>query len=383
MVTDLASCHRVAVFLTRGSSLTSWHEAGILDRELAIYRRLAGRGWSFLMVTYGEGDEAGWLEEDEGIEVACNSRGLPARLYEMLLPLLHAVELRRCDVFKTNQTNGADVAQRSARMLGRPLVARCGYMWSDFALRQCGADSREARRAQNVERRVFATATRLVVTTEQMQCDVQRRIGRSTAEIFVVPNYVDTELFRPHLKSKDRDRVVFVGRLAPQKNVGALLQAAANLGLEMTIVGDGPDKDKLMSQFRAYDGVFKWVSRVPHINLPEVFARASVFVLPSHYEGHPKALLEAMACGLTVVGTNVPGIKEVIKSRVTGILCGTGSEDLEMALKEVIDKKDLMKNLGEAARQYVLENFSLERIALLEERALRDAVCAGTKNRVV
>src|SRR3546814_19405107 len=64
---------------------------------------------------------------------------------------------------------------------------------------------------------------------------------------------------------------------------------------------------------------------LPHQNLPEMIHAGRIFVLPSSYEGHPKTLLEAMACGAAVLCTDVPGIREVIEDGRTGLLCATTS----------------------------------------------------------
>ncbi len=380
-MTPMVEGLRVAVFMTRGNSLASWRAAGILDRELGIYRALAARGWSFLIVTYGDEDDSRLVAGDDQIEVACNLRNLPPRLYELLVPVLHAGKLRDCHVIKTNQTNGADIALRSARFIGKPMVARCGYMWSDFAARQYGNESREAGIARKIEQRVFTSADRIIVTTAQMRGDVADRFGRSGSDIAVVPNYVDTSVFRPVSDSPEPDRIVFVGRLEPQKNVGTLLQAAKNLGLKITIVGEGTQEEELKTRYG--DGIVRveWTRRVPHGELPRILGRASVFALPSYYEGHPKSLLEAMACGMPVVGTNVPGIKDVIEDSVTGVLCEPDVQSLERALSRVLADRRVMEEMGKAARRYVLEKFSLERIALTEEQVLRYAACRGTTGR--
>lgn len=361
---------RIAVFFTLGNSLESWEAAGILDRELAIYRELAKDGIGIVLVTYGTGDESARIRTEQGMEVVANHWRAPHRLYEWFLPLLHARVLRGCDVFKTNQTNGAHVALRAARLLQKPLMARCGYMWSDFAARQYGEGSGEQRRAERVERRVFPAARVVVVTTQAMSRDVQKRLGVAAAKCRVIPNYVDTDRFRPVPARREPNRVVFVGRLASQKNVEPLLESVRSLALSATIVGSGPDRERLMETY-GVSGI-DWIERVAHIDLPEVINSGSIFVLPSLYEGHPKTLLEAMACGLPVIGTDVPGIREIIRNGDTGLLCEPRTQAIRSALVRVLEDPALAARLGDRARQYIVENFSLKRVAEWERRLIRE-----------
>jgi glycosyltransferase involved in cell wall biosynthesis len=97
-----------------------------------------------------------------------------------------------------------------------------------------------------------------------------------------------------------------------------------------------------------------------------------MFILPSHYEGHPKTLLEAMSCGLPVVGTDVPGIRELIVHGETGYLCDPSSQGIRAAIGELLWNKDLRKRIGTNAREYVVENVSLSKIVDKELALLRE-----------
>jgi glycosyltransferase involved in cell wall biosynthesis len=82
-----------------------------------------------------------------------------------------------------------------------------------------------------------------------------------------------------------------------------------------------------------------------------------------------------MACAVPVIGTNVPGIRELLIHRVTGLLCEPSPESLRTAIKDVLDHHQLGVRLGAAARSYVADRFSLERVvdmelALLDEVAM-------------
>ena len=307
------SCnHHLVLFFTRRTSLRTWHDLGILDRELAMYRRLINRGMRVTLITYGRDD--GKLAESLPEFAVCHNRwGLPRRIYEHALHRLHARELRTATLIKTNQTNGADIALRAARFWRKPLIARCGYLWSATEIRNHGPNSVQARRALQVEQRVFPASDRVVVTTQDMANAVSTRFPSVSSRVSVIPNFVDTERFRPSASEQPGFDLIYVGRLSAEKNVPALLEAVRQLDVQLLIVGGGEDQARWQANHREQASTVKWIPRVANIELPGLLRRAKAFVLPSHYEGHPKALLEAMACGCPVIGTNVPGIRELIQ----------------------------------------------------------------------
>jgi glycosyltransferase involved in cell wall biosynthesis len=114
------------------------------------------------------------------------------------------------------------------------------------------------------------------------------------------------------------------------------------------------------------------LGNVQHRQLPGILKSADLFVLPSRYEGHPKTLIEAMACGLPVVGTDVPGIREIIQHGENGYLCGTSPEEIREAIRVILGDSERRVRMGRNAREFVVEHFALDRIvekelALLEE----------------
>ena len=364
---------KLVLFFTRGISLRTWDEIGMFDREVAIYKRLQEQGIKVSFVTYGDATDLHYADCIPGIHILCNRWGLPHRWYERLLPYLHVRDLWRADVYKTNQTDGSDLALRAAWRLGKPLVARCGYMWSRFAAWQEGADSEATKQAERQEARAFSAADRVVVTAGHMKDYIVEQYGIPGTKVVVIPNYVITNLLHPNTTTTCKPgRLCFVGRLDAQKNLFALIEAIRGLDIELEIIGDGAQREALEKAVREKGANVHFLGNLPHAELPQHFNAAEIFILPSMYEGHPKTLLEAMACGLAVIGTDVPGIREIIQHRQTGYLCGTSPTEIRRAFQDVLGDEALQEWMGGKAREYVVENFSLDRVFEMELALLQE-----------
>jgi glycosyltransferase involved in cell wall biosynthesis len=278
-------------------------------------------------------------------------------------------------VVKTNQTHGAEVALRAARRWSKPLIARCGYIWSLFASWKEGAYSDAAQRARVQEAEVFRAAQRVAVTTEEMKHYIIEQYGIPSDRVRVIPNYVLTELFRPDPDGgHQQGRLCFVGRLESQKNLFALLEAVRGLEVELEIIGDGPQRKALEEEAGKKGIKAFFLGNLPHSELPRRFNSAEIVVLPSLYEGHPKSLIEAMACGRPVVASDAPGIREIVSHRETGYLSAPTPGGIRAALEEVLGNATLRERMGRAARAFVLERFTLEQAVKAEVELLGELV---------
>lgn len=173
----------------------------------------------------------------------------------------------------------------------------------------------------------------------------------------VIPNGVDTEVFRPdsslraHTRSAlgltDEFTWIAVGRLMWKKNYPAMLQAFARIGYGvLLIVGWGPDAGQL--QAMAGPAV-RFLG--PREDVPALLNAADGFVMTSVIEGLPVALLEAAATGLPCVSTPAGGVAE------TGV--GIVTENVEEAMRRVMSEPG---SLGQEARQIVIERYSMEAV---------------------
>ena len=370
----------VGVFLSRGGSLEIWNSHGLLSRELALYEALSQIGINVTLISFGRGNERSFLGLDSSLSLVHNNYGIHPRLYEWLIPILHRRRISECTVLKTNQANVGRIAYQSARMLRKPLIARCGYLWSEFALREHGSNSAEARRAVSTERLLFDKACRIVVSTETIKASIDREYPGHSAKTSVIPNYVDTERFSPTSGNERPHGVLFVGRIAPQKNLPILLEAMRKCEQRLTIIGAGPDGAELRNRFQGLGDRVTWVGNVPNEKLPEFMNAARFFVLPSLYEGHPKAMLEAMACGMVTIAADSPGIRDLLEHQITGWLCEPTADGIVQALGELSLDTKLADKLSENAANAIRNYFSLKRIASRERGILEEiSVAVGAR----
>lgn len=355
----------LTLFFTNKASLKTWDSVGMLDREVALYRKYLEHGVNVSFVTYGRNDRKLFSERLAGIDILCNETGLPSALYTRMIPLLHAKALRRTDIIKSNQTPGALTALAAARLHKKPMLARCGYMHSEFVAKEHGSASHQALEALDYEQKLFSAAHAIEVTTPMMQKSIEERIGGAKGKVTVVPNYVDTDLFAPKDTSKDID-LLFIGRLNPQKNLSVLLDALQGLKLKTAFIGKGPLEHELKEKARALGLDIEWPGNVANTELPNWLNRSRLFILPSLYEGHPKTLIEAMAAGLPVIGTDVPGIREVLTHLKTGWLCPADAKGIREAIEELQVSEALRTHISKNARSFALANYSLDTIARQE-----------------
>lgn len=354
--------NRLALFFTLGVSLRFWEKIGQLSRESRIYKYLADHFDEVYFLTYGSEDKA-YERKIAPIKVLPKSVIIPIMLYSVLMPLIHWKVLKKIDILKTNQMLGAWAAVFTKLLMRKKLIVRCGYEWKFFHERK-GTKGIKLKLIYLIENFVYRFADAVILTSEEMKHYVCSTFGIRKEKVYVIPNYIDTELFKPMPEVKKiPNRLIFVGRFVKQKNLMSLLEAVKDLPeIELVLVGDGPLAQDLKKYSILHRINIDFKGHAPNEKLPVLLNTAEVFILPSLYEGNPKALLEAMACGLPVIGADVDGIRDVIKHRKNGILCGTDPKSIKRAIKILMNNEELKKKLGLAARKTIETEFSFHRL---------------------
>jgi glycosyltransferase involved in cell wall biosynthesis len=362
---------QLALFFTYGTSLKIWNDTGLTEREKLLYERMISDGYIKHTYWFTYGADDGDMENllDSRISVVAmpgifNSRA-GRIIYSILMPLIHYNRLKRVDILKTNQMRGVWTALIARLLVRKKLIARAGYIWSLDAVRQ-NSGSLKSTIIEFIERVAYRFSDAIIVPSAGSRDYIRDRY-KISREISVIPNFVDTDLFRPLEKSKPAERdVCFVGRFSSEKNLISLLKACSGTDISLTLTGSGEIGEELKSYARSNGMNVTFTGNIPNSSLPQLLNRHKVFILPSLYEGMPKALLEAMSCGMPCIGTDVSGIREIINHRDNGYLCGTEPDSIRKAIKDVLEDHELREHIGRNARRTVMEKFSLTHVTKSE-----------------
>jgi glycosyltransferase involved in cell wall biosynthesis len=341
----------------------------LVDGYLAPYARAFGdvRYFSYLHESLAS------FTDDR--ELLAHARVLPGGSahpwwYAFAMPWRHGAAMRECAVLRVFQVTGAIPALIARRRWGIPFVTTYGFHYERLARSR----SRALLRRVVAQLGVRAAAAVIVPTAELAQIVSARGGG---GKVHLVPNGVDTHRFRPERYTTGaRSILLYVGRVSAEKDLATLLEAAAKLqgrfDLAVAMVGDGPERPTLEARAKALGVPLTLTPFVDHRELPRLYARARVFVLPSLTEGHPKVLLEAMSCGLPCVASNVGGSRAILTDGDTGLLFEPGDVGgLAARLEQVLAQPDLSRRLGERARATIVERYDLTRLVAGEIDLLR------------
>lgn len=226
----------------------------------------------------------------------------------------------------------------------------------------------------------------------QRQCDAADRVttvAHSVADeldeyygvddALVFGNAVDIDEFDADAPAADGDYVLYVGRFHHRKGIADLLDAAAEVldahDVEFRFVGKGPLEGKMHD--RAADlGIADRTEFLGHVDrerLVALFRGATVFALPSHYEGLPTTMLEAMAAGAPVVATRVSGVPDVVDDGENGLLVPSREPSrLADGIGRLLADPDLRDRLSTAGRRTIIDNYTWDSIGAEFEALYRD-----------
>ena len=183
----------------------------------------------------------------------------------------------------------------------------------------------------------------------------------------VAPMPVSTDQFSPG-SSRDGQRLLFVGRLMPQKGAEHLLYALAAMKAQasLDIVGDGPSRGSLgeLSRELGIATRVRWHGQLAQSDLPRLYQSAAAVVVPSAEEGLGLVAVEALLCETPVVAFDSGGLRDVIQHDRTGLLVPPGDRiALANTLDDLLSRDGRGSDLGRAGRLYALSAFAPESVA--------------------
>jgi glycosyltransferase involved in cell wall biosynthesis len=217
-----------------------------------------------------------------------------------------------------------------------------------------------------------------VIVFSQLQRHLLVKLGVPRSRLVIIPNGVDVDKYSPGespIKSQFKAKRLFVylGRIAPEKNVESLLKAWRNCEMghecQFFIVGDGPLKPSLQMIYGKEYGI-NWLGFIAdETTRINILRAADVFILPSLVEGLSLSLLEAMSCGAACLATDAGADGEVLEGGAGAILGTQGvTTQLRTLLPLFRDHPEITELLGKKARERVLERYTFnENINRLEK----------------
>jgi len=312
----------------------------------------------------------------EAVEMAALERRIRALHREAPFALLHAHSPILCGL----------PAHAAARRLGVPSVYEIRAFWEDAAEQRVEGRAGRVRSAaiRALETRLAGSVDAVVAICDGIRRDLLAR-GVPADRVLVVPNGVDTARFVPGPRDEDlaerhglrgKRVVAYLGTLFRFEGVSLLLAALRRLveardDVRGLVVGSG----EVLAQLRAEHARLGLGDRVvltgavPPAEVAGLYTLADVLVYPR--ERHrltelvtPLKPLEAMSMGKLVVGSDVGGLRELIRDGDTGLLFRAGDvADLEHVLRRALDDEPLRRLLGERARAHVVEHRDWRRVA--------------------
>jgi D-inositol-3-phosphate glycosyltransferase len=270
----------------------------------------------------------------------------------------------------------------------------------------------EPPRRLRVEHEVLRRSEALIAESPASKYHMVLEYGVEPAKVHVIPGGVDPAVFRPQDRGAARHALglkakapvlLFVGRLQPLKGIDTLLRAAHvvrqhQARLQVLIVGGGVDtQDEYEAQeLRRLQALsdrlelgrhVRFITAQPQEVLAQYYAAADVFVMPSHYESFGMVVLEAMACGVPVVASQVGGLTSTVVSGRTGVLVPAGDwRAFARAIVPLLDSPTVRDAYGQASLQraqaFVWPHI-VERTGQLYSRLLRQHATVSARPRAV
>ncbi len=222
---------------------------------------------------------------------------------------------------------------------------------------------------QPLRRLIYRNSLAIVVNSEGQKALSEKADPFSVKPI---PNGVDADFFVPAPKTKRKHSFLFVGRFQRQKNIFFLLEQMELLfknnkkDFELHLVGQGPSEKSLKrySKSLGISSKIFWHGWSSKEKLKKYYQESFCLINPSLCEGMPNVVLEAMACGLPVIASNVPGNDSLVQHGETGLLFDLNrAEAFQEAVLHILKDKDLAYSMGQKGKEWIEENFSWDKTA--------------------
>lgn len=352
----------LGIFLSFGESFRIQKQHGQDARFVSYYLARYAKHFDKVYVFSWENET--YLLPDR-VELVSNRYHIPKYIYAFLLPFIERKRLSQCAVLRLMQFTAIVPAVIAQLLLGAKIVSTYGFRYPEFF----AIDGKPIRAffTKALEFLFSKSPDAFIATTHATEQFLMQR-GIRPQDIFFIPNGVDVELFKPsrHALDKNKVKILFVGRLEKQKNLKSLILAIAGSkyknAIKLIFIGNGALKETLVALAKKSSVALEIIDPVAHDKLPSYYQSADIFTLVSEVEGHPKALIEAMACGLPCVASDYAGHNEIALENETAIITRKDPESIKVAIDKLISQDSLREKIARGAREYAEKNFDIKKL---------------------
>ncbi|MGO8814919.1 MAG: glycosyltransferase family 4 protein [Terriglobia bacterium] len=345
----------------RSKGRIAWCISPVLSGVTTVYQVVGGglrrRGWEVLGVTAGGDASAKVDSRFAGDDLEVLAAGNP-NVCAAAAEFVRWVGERNIDlVFCAEQMFA--LAAAPALPVRVKLVTRSGTI---------------TRRSYALAAAHLSRTSKIIVETPRQQSDLIRDWGVPPEKCAVIPGGVEIETFTPGAVRDFQGslRLVFLGRLDENQKAVMMLSpiarrlATSGVEFHLDIVGEGGDGDRLRAAFGSANLAdhVTFHGYLPRTESIPILQHAHMLLLPSRYEGHSWALLEAMACGCVPVVSRIAGGTDfVVEHGVNGMLCPVGSvADFSSEVERLSTDRKKLENLSAAACGTIRDRFSIDRV---------------------
>lgn len=352
----------LGILLSIGGSLSDYKKNGQLERlifYLESYKKIFEKIYIF-----------SYINENFTLPDRCyliqNKYKIHRFLYSFLMPIIKINTIKKCNILRVTQLTGSTPGVISKILFNLPYIATYGFDYADFAKIE---GQKVISYLFNLVKPIWIKyAEKIIVTNKHV-------LNINSNKLIYIPNGVNTDIFKP-TKGKnftDKIKILFVGRLAKQKNLETLINAVDEslnkTRIRLTFIGEGPEKEKLLKLANSLNVKLQILPFTPLNLLPKFYQESHIFVLPSLIEGHPKVILEAASCGLPIIASSTQGINEIIIDSKSGLLAKPGDAgDFASKIDLLISDQALYLKIRNNAIKNINKNYSLS--TLLEKESV-------------
>jgi glycosyltransferase involved in cell wall biosynthesis len=376
----------IAVLLTFEQSLSKWKKNGHFDREIFYYKNLYKKyNIKTTFISYGLNSEKKLISQYHYLNIIPIYEKLKFSNFFIIrfiksffLYFYINKDLKNIDIIKSNQLWGTWTLFLFKFFTKKKILIRCGYELN-----------------QNLEYEkdkfflkifsklcsfiIYQVSDHIIVTTLDIKNYIEKTF-RVKKKITIIPNYIDVLKFKPTNIKQYNNKILFVGRNSREKNISFLLNAIKNLPISLDILGSGFTRKNLIALKKKYNISINYLRPTPNEKMPNVYNKYKLYISTSDYEGNPKSILEAMACGCIVIARNVQGCNSVITNGFNGFLVKNYLE-----LRHIVKKNILKKNykMKKNAIHFIQMKYNFDIISKKETRVLKFVKNEKNNNNVI